>query len=142
MVIKLTARSENKLEEKQETGLKLPEEMRFLQNSLSLPNVPLPASAAFLGARVPTRLVKAGSRGERNPCELGLLSALAGWVAAMWAAPRCGHLVVPGAGLLLGAERQRKRSWVGKQASLILTCAEQLVCLLLFARVALSVLIT
>lgn len=68
MVIKLTARSENKLEEKQETGLKLPEELRFLQNSLSLPNVPLPASAAFLGARVPARLVKAGSRGERNPC--------------------------------------------------------------------------
>uniref|UniRef100_A0A8V0YER1 Ubiquitin conjugating enzyme E2 N n=1 Tax=Gallus gallus TaxID=9031 RepID=A0A8V0YER1_CHICK len=36
--------------------------MRFLQNSLSLPNVPLPASAAFLGARVPTRLVKETQR--------------------------------------------------------------------------------
>lgn len=47
MVIKLTAHSENKLEEKQEMGLKLPEEMRFLQNFLSLPSVLLPVPAFF-----------------------------------------------------------------------------------------------
>lgn len=70
MVIKLTAHSENKLEEKQEMGLKLPEEMRFLQNFLSLPSVLLPVPAFFFfilfynNGKVPTRLVKTGSRGE------------------------------------------------------------------------------
>ena len=46
MVKKLTVHSKNKLEEKQEMGLKLPEEMRLLQDFLSLPNVLLTVSAS------------------------------------------------------------------------------------------------
>lgn len=106
-MIKLTASTENKQDEKQEMRLKLPEEMRLLQNSLSLPNVlfPVSASSFFWGGMVPMRLVKAGSRVERS-----LHGALVGWWPE-WAAPQYSHLMVPGAGLLLEEEQQ---IWVEK----------------------------
>lgn len=72
----LTVCSKNKLEEGEEMGLKLPEEMRLRQDFLSLPNVLLPilASHSFFLRRsrmVPRILVKAGSRGEGRCTGLG-----------------------------------------------------------------------
>lgn len=76
MVKRLTVQSKNKLEERQEMGLKLPEEMRLWQDFLSLPNVLLPILALDLfsirsSRMVPRALVKAGSRGEERCTGLG-----------------------------------------------------------------------
>lgn len=53
------------------------------------------------------RLVTVGSRGEgkmRRTWLVGLLSALVGWMARMWAAISCGHSMVPEVGLVLWEE--------------------------------------
>lgn len=64
MVKKLTVPSKNKPEEKQEMGLKLPEEMRLRQDFLSLPRVRLPILAlGFFFVRT-SRMVPVPSRGE------------------------------------------------------------------------------